>query len=102
MHKNVVKLEVLSLEGSRYATLEKGAMQFSDKGTNHVFGTQEGTEKHAKEGSGLTGLNQLRHINDLGEKSFGRSVKGYLGVIWGDFSFFFREVQLYFSDCRWQ
>ena len=33
-------------------------------------------------------LNQLRHINDWGKKSFGRSVKGYLGVIWGDFSFF--------------
>ena len=29
-----------------------------------------------------------------GEKSFGRSVKGYLGVIWGDFSFFSRGTTL--------
>ena len=42
MHKNVVKLEVLSLEGSRYATLEKEAMQFSKQRNRPLFWDTEG------------------------------------------------------------
>ena len=48
MHKNVVKLEVLSLEGSRYATLEKEAMQFSKQRNRPLFWDTERDRRNVR------------------------------------------------------
>ena len=73
---------------------KKRLCNFQNKGTDHCFGTQKGTKKCAKEGSELTGLNQLRHINDLGGEKFWQVCQRVFRGNLGRFFIFLRGTTL--------